>query len=256
VARGCRIATRALPDISKYRELHESFVQPEDGSVKVWRYLDLARFVWGLSANRLPFIRSDLFADRFEGSLTRPTQKIWGDDPVLGSRWSELRPDFKREVYLSCWPAGNAESEAMWKLYCGAAGGVAMETTYEKLDASLPDGAFLGAVSYVDYEMDEMATAGNMLSPFMHKRPAFQYEHEVRAVLWPFNMKGTITEPVADLALDRFPSPVALPAVSIPWKAEEVLDAVHISPYAEEWYRDAVAAVVDRFAPALAGRLR
>jgi hypothetical protein len=124
--------------VSKYRDPHPSCPQPDDGTVKVWRYSELPQLVNVLARRALPFIRVDLFADKFEGSVTRPVQAEWGVNPINAATLARVRPELKREMYASCWHAGEDESEAMWKLYCGDRGGVAMQTTYERLDASLP----------------------------------------------------------------------------------------------------------------------
>ena len=43
--------------------------------------------------------------------------------------------------------------------------------------------------------------------------------------------------------------------VNVPWPARDFLERIYVSPYAEEWYRDVVASVMQRFAPDLVDRL-
>jgi len=49
----------------------------------------------------------------------------------------------------------DTESHAMWRLYCGAEQGVAVQTVYEKLANSITDPEmYIGLVSYIDYDRD------------------------------------------------------------------------------------------------------
>lgn len=125
--------------VSPYRSPHQSFPQPDTGSVKVWRYLSLPKLISLLHSQRLHFIRADQLRDDFEGSVTRGVQEKWR----RVERMSSLRLEMKRQVFASCWHENNADSEAMWRLYCGETDGVALKTSYETLDRSLPAGVFL-----------------------------------------------------------------------------------------------------------------
>ena len=156
---------------SPYRAPHESFRQPADGNVKVWRYLDLARLISLLMSKQFLLTRVDKFADDFEGSVTRGVYETWQKSPKNAAIMAKMRPELKRQIYASCWRADDDESEAMWRLYCGDREGVALCTTYAKLDKSLSDykGLWLGEVSYVDYEMAEKTPAdinGRASTPF------------------------------------------------------------------------------------------
>ncbi len=45
--------------------------QPSDGSIKIWRYMDLPKLVAFLETGSLHFARADTLGDPFEGSWTR-----------------------------------------------------------------------------------------------------------------------------------------------------------------------------------------
>ena len=232
-----------MPYVSPHREPHESFPQPEDPAVKVWRYLDLPRLIWMLSTGALAFTRIDTLEDPFEGSVPAPVYEQWKEkNSELVTR---ARAGLRRQAFVSCWHANNVESEAMWRLYCGSHDGIALQTTYEKLDASLQKGVFLGLVNYRDYECDTEAP-GDALALLMRKRQAFEHEHEVRALIWP-----AVTPPGL-LPKDLRPDETV---INVPWDADRFLEHIYVSPYAEEWYRDVVAAVIKNFAPALDNRL-
>jgi hypothetical protein len=95
-----------------------------------------------------------------------------------------------------------------------------------------------------------MAAAENTLTPFTHKRSAFAHEQEVRALLWRTAALAAGSPVVSGTYMDR-PK-----AVEVGWDATKTLEAVYVSPYADEWYRDAVADVIASFAPTLSGCLR
>jgi hypothetical protein len=247
----------ALPDSTRYvsavRPPHESFPQPLDGSIKVWRYLNLPRLVSLLVAHKLILTRVDLLNDQFEGSVTRGVYEAWKVNPHNAAMFARMRPELKQHVYVSCWHANNSESESMWRLYCGDQEGIALQTTYERLDGSISPHAFLGEVTYVDYSADNrMSNDGNTLTPFMHKRLAFQHEREIRVALWApaYSISLGAKEPSEFL-----PSGTDYPVFMIDWDIIAAIDHVYVSPYAPEWFRDVVAAVLERFAQPLASRL-
>ena len=51
-------------------EAHPVFDTPPDGA-RIWRYLDLAKFIWLLKEGALYFPRADKRGDSFEGSIPR-----------------------------------------------------------------------------------------------------------------------------------------------------------------------------------------
>ena len=52
---------------------HESFPQPEDLSISIWRYMDLDKFAWMLQRGALYFAQGDLLQrdDPYEGYVTK-----------------------------------------------------------------------------------------------------------------------------------------------------------------------------------------
>jgi hypothetical protein len=231
--------------VSPHRDPHDSFPQPDNAAVKVWRYLDLPRFIWMLSTGALAFTRVDSLEDPFEGSVPPNVYDAWKRNPENAELMANARSGLRRQFFVSCWHANDVESEAMWRLYCGSRDGIALQTTYERLDASLPKGVFLGQVTYVDYDTDTQPPR-DALALLMRKRQAFEHEHEVRALIWPASNPPGLLPPNFDPETS---------VINVPWDADEFLDQIYVSPYADEWYRDAVAAVIEKFAPALGDRL-
>jgi len=209
-----------------------------------------------LNARQLFFTRTDTFQDDYEGSVTRGTWLRLSQNPGLAAQLREARIGFKQMVYASCWHMNNGESEAMWRLYCPTNSGVALQTTYERLDRSLPtQGVFLGKVSYVDYHDEAGATEEsipNALSALMHKRSAFAHEQEVRAVIWP--AAAGLVEFLKEGEVPRREEPRRV--IGVPWDINETIEHIWVCPYAEEWYKDVVKTVLQRFAPDILDRLK
>lgn len=235
--------SHALPK----RLSHPCFPQPRDANVKVWRYMDLAKLISLIQSRRLYLARLDQLADPYEGSTTQLTAT--GIDRFLKNVGSEngykdLKGFYRKSresTFVSCWHANEHESEAMWRLYGGLSGGVAIQTTYAKLVQSIEQvgEVYIGLVRYIDYSTAWFPDA-NAFYPVMHKRASFAHEREVRLV-WYW---GSPPEP------DNPPS-----SLSIPWDIEAFAEKIFVDPYAPGYYFEAVKAVLSSMAPNLVSRL-
>lgn len=241
-------STNYVPHSGKLsvRLAHTSFPQPKR-DVKVWRYMSLAKFISLLETKSLYLTRVDRFADPYEGTLTaRTAAGIDAHLKQMGSSngFEELREMYqksRKETFVSCWHANDHESEAMWRLYCGSASGVAIQTTYSKLASSIEHqyDVHIGLVRYIDYS-EGMFPDANTFSPFMHKRTSFSHEHEVRLV------KFSALPPETETPPESFP---------IIWDPETYADRIYVDPYAPAYYFEAVKAVLAAMCPALSPRL-
>jgi hypothetical protein len=226
---------------------HPCFPQPRDSNIKVWRYMNLAKLISLIQTQQLHLSRLDQLADPYEGTTTKQTaagidawlKKIGSTEGYNGMR--PLLQQGRKSTFVSCWHANEHESEAMWRLYGGQSGGVALQTTYAHLVNSIETlgEIYLGLVSYVDYEKVAFPDA-NAFYPVMHKRASFAHEREVRLV-WYW---GSPPEPDAPPA-----------SLSIPWKIEELCQRIYVDPSAPTYYYEAVKSVLSSMSPALASRL-
>lgn len=228
------------------RLAHSSFLQPKK-DVKVWRYMSLAKFISLLETKSLYLTRADRFTDPYEGTLTsRTAAGIDAHLKQMGSPngFEELRKMYeknRKETFVSCWHANDHESEAMWRLYCGSASGVAVQTTYSKLTNSIEHqyDVHIGLVRYIDYN-EGMFPDANTFSPFLHKRASFSHEHEVRLVQF------SVPPPETDVPPD---------SLEIPWDLQVYAERIYVDPYAPTYYFEAVKAVIAAMCPALSPRL-
>lgn len=245
-------------ELSSYANLKK----PDPDEIVI-RYTSLAQFIWIVTQQKLPLIRLDLFRDPYEGSA--PTSTInqqaillgYGDrlrrtmgilkslDPndqmpveplqTIGARSAELSAIRRSRTYsthASCWRRG-PESEGMWRLYCGERGGVALQTTFAQLEKSVEAELILaGKIQYVDY--DTVPPFNEELDHVMYKRDGFEFEQEVRLLKTDQDHHGKLCN---GTVREKLP-----PCLPIPWNLRATIDHILVSPYADEWYLDAVRA--------------
>lgn len=258
--------------------------KPELGAI-VTRYISFAQFIWIATHHTLPLTRVDLFQDRFdpfEGSapqsvieqqvaaiatrdrtyqqlqmsVEKRTDATFGEQwagMTSGEKWERITARRKNRTYsthASCWRWG-PEPDGMWRLYCGEKEGVALQTTFARLEQSLEQALeteplLVGKIQYGDYEA--IPPFIEDLDHVMYKREAFAFEQEVRILRMDENhylklCNGTTNEKLPDI-------------VPISWNIKEAIDSILVSPYAGTWYFDAVRSVVDCTDAELAARVR
>ncbi len=138
-------------------------------------------------------------------------------------------PQWRKTTFVNCWRASEHESHALWRIYCGATEGVALETNHDKLVASL-NGPILFQVSYeTPGNAKRTPTREDLITK---KRPAFEYENEYRILL---------TDEAAS-------EESGLP---IDWNPEEHLVGIRVHPEADTSFMQCVESAIADYAPAL-----
>jgi len=229
-----------LENIKNRKLTHPCFPQPEGSDTKVWRYLDLPKFINLIMTKKLFLSRIDVLSDLYEGSLTRQNHVISQKElESLHRNGNKMgRPSnhkIRESFYVNCWRIDNVESEAMWKLYCPLNDGVAIQTSYDKLVNSLNDvdDVYIGLVNYLDYEIESFPT-GNVFYPIMHKRKAFEHEKEVRLVKAKTNFWSE----------EEFENPDI--GLTINWNPSITIEKIYVNPYASPWYFETVSELVEK----------
>lgn len=227
---------------------HPCFPQPLHSKIKVWRYLDISKFIWLLSYSALYFPRLDLMEDIYEGSLTHAT--VLSRNQMLAEKGhageinsvERIFEKNRKTLFVSCWAMSEHESEAMWRLYCPSHQGVALQSKYSSLvdfAATQPNHSmYIGCVTYLNYETDYFAE-GNLLAPVMHKRKSFEHEKEIRLVAKAPSIWATADNSCLQAGL------------SYPFDIEKYIDTIYVNPYAPEWYFDVVKKTVLAFLPSM-----
>ncbi|MHB1955374.1 MAG: DUF2971 domain-containing protein [Sulfobacillus sp.] len=220
---------------------------------RLWRYMDLAKYLWLLQCRSLYFCRLDELGDDFEGSHTKPnvqrvvrtlTEANRPPETIQTSRNSiaAVSQQVRRCTFVSCWHMSDSESDVMWRLYAGEAG-VAVATTVERLISALDTEVpiYIGSIEYIDYEKDLFGDtrmlpegqllAGNLFLPVFHKRLFFKEDNEVRAIIARL--------PVGENADGPAPEGLAIKA-----SLEDLIESVYVSPLRPPWFHQVVAEVL------------
>jgi hypothetical protein len=228
---------------------HPSFKEPKDPKSKIWRYLDLSRFLSMLEKNALHFCRVDLLGDPFEGSRPRGEDAFWADILERGKAKKEIvnhnvqvvndmRRISRQRMFANCWHLNEHESAAMWHVYSRDAASIAIQSTYERLRKCLPETINIGIVKYIDYEK-EPVPFGNVLNYFLHKRVSFEHERELRALIWTMGMtqEGKL----------EWDIPPEQAGIEVSVDLTELVAQVVLAPEAPDWFLKLVEAVVKRY---------
>jgi hypothetical protein len=226
--------------------------------LKIWRYVDLAKFTHMLATGALYFPCVTELKDPYEGYLPRshieqlvrgvldefrttldsiaaldPTRDRAPLDDVFEKAQRKLDvPALRREATsrfgVSCWHINEHESEAMWQLYTAAGQGVAIESTKARLEAALGgDGIIVDQVRYMDFDSDEIEKGHRRYGLFL-KRKSFAHEQELRAQI-------------------RLPTPGA--GTAVPCDLNALIAQIHIFPKAPSYYAEAVRYAVRQTKP-------
>lgn len=117
-------------------------LKPEEGENKVWRYMDLAKFMSILEFEKFYFNRGDCFEDKAEGSYSKPTidnintviqqalsifsniELFQGETRKLVSIINQIN---RASFFINCWHMNEEESYAMWNLYSKDEKGIAIQ---------------------------------------------------------------------------------------------------------------------------------
>lgn len=224
---------------------HPCFLPPENENVKIWRYLDIPRFLWLIERKSLYFSRCDLLGDPFEGSLpSSPNQiipryignvEIWkGKSPL--AMWREL-------CYICSFHMNDFESAALWSIYSKSNQGVAIQLTYKRLIKSLedyPEDVQIGTVKYIDYRSD-VIEFGNSFLPILHKRKSFEHEKEIRAVILPINeLSNRISDDCREI------KPVLPEGVNIPIDLGRSIERIYLAPTTKPWIKELLQSIMDK----------
>lgn len=257
---GVCCSSRIIETAARYRWSPRPYEIPPQAA-SLWRYMDLAKFLYLLRAKSLYFARLDQLGDSWEGAKgARSNKQIWDDhylrffqdairNPPEGYKCDKTQDGIEAEAsrllrqlelggsnelrtaYVSCWHENEAESEALWRLYCPSnTVGIAIRTTFGDLKLAFDDdlSVEIGRVKYLDFRT-QFAGVNNSI---FRKRKSLQHEQEVRAVIRDHSENKS-------LGISR---PVSLTSF-----AKEIV----ISPFAPAWIESIFGDLLQRYAVSL-----
>lgn len=220
---------------------HDSFPQPTDFNVKVWKYLSLAELLNMVLSESLHFSRLDLLEDNknstFRQICSNPTfaQKTFTLQNMEKESLVVYYEKIRKCMFVNCWHLNDDDSELMWKLHSKDNKGIALQTTYLKLAQSLDATPWinLGLVRYKDFEKDEFDTS-NLLNIATFKDIKYTFENEVRFVI--SNSADWYKTKSEDLKTGE----------TLTWKLSEHVDRIFVDPYASKWYFETVKSIIEK----------
>lgn len=224
-------------------EKSDAIIKPENRNCRVWRYMDLTKYLHILDSSSLFFCRGDKIGDKFEGSMPkkdiigiRNRIKSMGKEPKLPNEIIEkmivddvkLRKNLRKDTFINCWHMNENESMSMWRLYGEQDKSIALQTTYEKLHKNLPESITTGMIEYIDYDKESIFTNKKYgAAPYFFKRIEFKDEQEIRCIL--NRTRLGVQNPDQEYAPNEVGSLVEI-------NLEEILENVIISPDAPDWF--------------------
>lgn len=252
--------------VVRYHWMKDEYEKPNPTD-KLWRYMDLGKFIHLISTGKLHFASADSFEDPFEGAKGNVERKEEWDRFYLNFFREAIRtvPDANKEKlepehiekesqrllaelnqsgswqrqhkFISCWHCNSFESEAMWKLYSvNIRNAIAIQTTAERLYLALARDPQIdiGKVKYIDYDKSFASINGAC----WYKRKSFEHEREVRAIKTDFSAEKQ--------------------GLYIPIDVTELIETIYVSPYAPKWFEEVVYSIKEKYiirAPVVASEM-
>ncbi|MBN1805649.1 MAG: hypothetical protein JW837_10390 [Sedimentisphaerales bacterium] len=186
-----------------YKE-NPQFKPPNDENAKIWRYMSFDRYKDILSSGSLYFCSGNKLKenDPYEGSYLsfELLKNISKKNAIeFANKMKSCGPHIK----VNCWHLNEYESVAMWKIYGKA---IALQSTFICLVKALekcPCAVHIGQVFYIVSGEESFKTDGpvTVFVPWLHKHRSFDYERELRAIIWeteymPVLGDGSVLAPV------------------------------------------------------------
>jgi hypothetical protein len=230
------------------------FTTPDDSRI-LWKFLDLAKFMSLIASEELFFARLATFSDPWEGYFPHYYRDHAAVEPAkdaASSNTSQTESEIANELVkefamarenfaASCWLENDRDNEAFWKLYSNVEYGLALQTSVKSfkkaLEKAVAHDVYITKVNYVDFKKDK-PPANNIYWAALHKRIEFQYENEVRAIIW--EKQKYDTEPKGIRPFNN-PNGVSL-KVDIHSLIEEIL----ISPLSPDWFYESIVLLLKK----------
>jgi len=218
---------------------------------KIWRYLDFTKFLSLLDTKSLFLSRSDMFNDSFEGAITAKTQtareetyrRISSENFDEGiEQHNQLMERLRYYTHINCWHINENESDAMWKIYVKHGNGIAIQSTYKRLESVLSNNndIRIKKVNYIDHDSDTIpeiigAQTFNYLSPYLHKKNSFRHEQELRVIIQDFDPKTLFETEKGELGIN----------ISI--NLSDLIEKIYVSPLASSWFFELVQSILTKY---------
>jgi hypothetical protein len=236
-------------EILPYEEL------PPD-ETPVWRYFTLAKMLDFVTSKALFLSRADLLNDAFEGSFTSgslagflaETGSIFTDGLLALSQWVPCRS------FVSCWHLSTGESAALWQVYGGRDGALAIRSTVGALRRAFPEShestpdtlvhQTVRRMQYIDYA-HEHPYINDLAGPLSYKRHAFSYEQEIRVIRQVLPTRPSPRPDQPDGKSIVMGSPPTERGIHAQVDVADLVVAVHLAPATPTWQQGTIRRILD-----------
>lgn len=212
---------------------------------KLWRYIDLAKFVSLLDSSALWFARSDTFRDQGEGKFPQEMRvaiekayesfTVAEDSPIKDA--NDFQEYLCRNAYVSCWHKNVDENMVMWELYGRNSNSVAIQTTVGKLKSNISkidSGGLEFHLKNVQYSRaKDVEGKLNYSAPFFIKRPHFSFEQEARILLSTYSANS--------------PNKDTPPGIMVDLDVVEAIQKVLVHPDSHAWFAKVVKSISRKY---------
>ncbi len=214
-------------------------------SLKLWRYMDLAKLISLLETKAIWLARADTFKDRHEGrfpdemqALTEKAYESFSDDdssPVKNA--DDFQDYLLKNTFVSCWHKNIDENMVMWEIYGRDTNAIAIQTTVGRINASI-DLSMLNGHSLllkpVVYEKSENVPGVLPYEEcFFRKRPHFAFEEEVRISLDTYSrVNPTKNTPYG---------------YGLPVSINDLIESIYVHPDSSQWFVDVVKSIAKHY---------
>ena len=213
---------------------------------KIWRYMDLPKFIDLITTSQLYFGNLSKMTDQFEGiiperNLNRERKRLSNMEYLSNEEieqrvvWEADRvKSFKDFTLVNCWSQNDDESYALWKIFLGGSPyGVAIRSWVRELKKAFIDDTeiFIGTVNY-DNVIEGTINQDNVI---LRKSPFYKYEEEVRLYL-----KNQFITNEDGKNVPKYPS-----GNRIDVNLELLVNEIFISPFAPQWFKNVIENLLD-----------
>jgi hypothetical protein len=232
------VVYRIILSLRKMYFYHDDVVTPPDDTV-LWRYMDLEKFLTLLCERSLYLCRLDGFRDTWEGNWPEPKIPV-GGPPI--KTFGGLADALRQQFFVNCWHASEVENAGLWDIYSSCAG-VAIRTTCGLLKAAVHDDSqfYMGEVTYHDYSDPKVLDHVGILSTAFLKRKNFEYEKEVRLLVWP-DLELIDIDPKTGSAKYKL-----IPCMRLSVDLPTLIDRLYISPAAPKRVLSTIRVTLEKF---------
>jgi hypothetical protein len=214
-------------------------------SEKLWRYMDVSKFISLIEKKALWLARSDTVRDKHEGrfpdDMRKAIEKAYEsfedrDDSVVKDA-DDFQDYLRKNTFINCWHKNFDENMVMWEIYGRDTNALAIQTTVEKLKDSIDPSNLSGhslILKNVTYQRaDEISGVLLYEECFFIKRPHFSFEEEVRISLDTYSRIN--------------PTKKTPYGYHLPVSINDLIEKILIHPDSPDWFIDVINSIVKKY---------